>query len=144
MSPPWATTSSRFCVVWACAGRGNALETAPAAPSATAPPKSSRRVRLIVRSSVYGNAGDAGPLNRNIGAWRRFHPASLHGGYRPPTSGSAHGGVLYTGVSSPLSSAAGVDASLIQSSPLVKARDGLEGAAVAVHVPSPPRLEDPL
>src|SRR5262245_65813897 len=61
-----------------------------------------------------------------------------------PTSGSAHGGVLYTGVSSPLSSAAGVDASLIQSSPLVKARDGLEGAAVAVHVPSPPRLEDPL
>src|SRR5437867_4012540 len=51
MSPPCATTSSRFWVVWAWAGPARAPGTAPAAPSAAAPLRSSRRVSLIVGSS---------------------------------------------------------------------------------------------
>src|SRR5206468_10920623 len=44
MSPPWAVTSSLFCVVWACAAPGSACGSAPATPSAAAPLSSSRRV----------------------------------------------------------------------------------------------------
>src|SRR5881409_2736239 len=42
MSPPWATTSSRFCVVWAGAGV-SAPGAVAAAPRAAAPLRSSRR-----------------------------------------------------------------------------------------------------
>src|SRR5712692_3293054 len=44
MSPPWAVTSSLFCVVWACAAPGSACGSAPATPSAAAPLSNSRRV----------------------------------------------------------------------------------------------------
>ena len=44
MSPPWAMTSSRFCVVWAWADDPSAGATAAAAPSVAAPFNSSRRV----------------------------------------------------------------------------------------------------
>src|SRR6266852_2975367 len=47
MSPPWATTSSFFCVVWAWAEPGSACDSAPAAPRATAPLSISRRVTSI-------------------------------------------------------------------------------------------------
>ena len=43
----WATTSSRFAVVWAPALRGT---TAPAAPSAAAPWSSSRRLNSIMQA----------------------------------------------------------------------------------------------
>src|SRR5438876_2474083 len=51
MSPPWATTSSRFCVVWARAGV-SAPGAVAAAPRAAAPLRSSRRVTWIIMASV--------------------------------------------------------------------------------------------
>ena len=48
MSPPWATTSSRFCVVWAWAGPLSAGATAAAAPSVAADFRSSRRVSSLI------------------------------------------------------------------------------------------------
>src|SRR5215470_19295537 len=47
MSPPCATTSSFFCVVWACAAAGTSSGTAPATPSAAAPLSNSRRVTFM-------------------------------------------------------------------------------------------------
>src|SRR5437762_1359800 len=48
MSPPWATTSSRFCVVWAPADRGSEEGNAAAAPRAVAPLRSWRRVNRTI------------------------------------------------------------------------------------------------
>src|SRR5213080_3699272 len=50
MSPPWATTRSRFCVVWAEAGV-SAPGSAVAAPRAAAPVRSSRRVTWTIMAS---------------------------------------------------------------------------------------------
>src|SRR6266568_3028924 len=52
MSPPWATISSRFWVVWAWPSFGATCETAPAAPRAAAPLSSSRLVMLMTCTSV--------------------------------------------------------------------------------------------
>src|SRR5215813_10348617 len=52
MSPPWAMPSSRFCVVWALAREESATGAAPAAPSAAAPFKRSRRVSFMVDPPV--------------------------------------------------------------------------------------------
>ena len=52
MSPPWATTSSRFWVVWAAAGPVSPAGRAAAAPAMAAPLRSSRRVTVMLRSSL--------------------------------------------------------------------------------------------
>src|SRR3989442_1620975 len=49
MSPPWATTSSRFCVPCAPAGPASAEGSATAAPATPAAFNSSRRVRPLMR-----------------------------------------------------------------------------------------------
>src|SRR5437867_11879449 len=49
MSPPWATTSSRFCVPCAPAGPAGAEGSAAAAPATPAAFNSSRRVRPLMR-----------------------------------------------------------------------------------------------
>src|SRR5436190_609329 len=49
MSPPWATTSSRFCVPCAPAGPASAEGSAAAAPATPAAFNSSRRVRPLMR-----------------------------------------------------------------------------------------------
>src|SRR5262245_35305392 len=60
MSPPWATTSSRFWVVWAWAGRG--AERVAAAPAAAAPWRSSRRVIWVIECLLdLGGAPYMGP-----------------------------------------------------------------------------------
>jgi hypothetical protein len=53
MSPPWAATISRFCVVWAWAGDPSAGATAAAAPSVAADFKSSRRVSRLMAHLVW-------------------------------------------------------------------------------------------
>src|SRR5882672_3257 len=62
MSPPWATTSSRFWVVCAPAMLG---ARAPATPSAPAPWSSSRRVMCVMHASSV-------VLRR----WQRYRPRS--------------------------------------------------------------------
>src|SRR5882724_630616 len=59
ISPPWATTSSFFCVVWAWAAPGESWDIAPATPRAAAPLSSSRRV-TVMRETSLGDVDTAG------------------------------------------------------------------------------------
>ena len=71
MSPPWATTSSRFCVVWADARPGAASpDTAPVAaapaPSAAIRARNSRRIRGSAAEPWSIGAGPSEWVSRSI------------------------------------------------------------------------------
>src|SRR5262245_22465059 len=69
MSPPWATTSSRFCVVCAWAGAASPGATAAAAPATAADFRSSRRVSSLIGHLVLtGGQGPPRYLFRREGA----------------------------------------------------------------------------
>src|SRR5262245_4850931 len=69
MSPPWATTSSRFWVVWAWAWPPRTGATAAAAPTVAADFRSSRRVSSLIEHLVLtGGQGPPRDLFRSEGA----------------------------------------------------------------------------
>src|SRR5262245_13018588 len=67
MSPPWATTSSRFWVDWAWAGRARGL-TAAAAPAAAAPCRSVRLETFMVVPSTWPVQARFGLVSQRVNA----------------------------------------------------------------------------
>src|SRR6185295_4809326 len=79
MSPPWAVTSSRFCVVWACASRSPAAGTIPAAPSTAAPLSNSRRVTFMRCTSEVSSITYGGDTAFAEAVSSPLHEAPIHG-----------------------------------------------------------------
>src|SRR3984893_1861481 len=112
MSPPWAVTSSLFCVVWACAAPGSACGSAPPTPSAAAPLSSSRRVtsmgctstRWLEESADRTTVVDAGDGLGEQG--RHGEDLDLRGG-RGDRDGIGHEEPLEAGGAEPLQGAPG-------------------------------------